>query len=586
MQPLALPQVELGGEFGRRVTQIIEANVLAVDVEATFLEPFRKRQVERLYLGFGKFIDACVRLAAGSGDARVLALKKDVIARLLATQERDGYIGTMADPSLRVKTLWDLHENSYIIWALVSDHQYFGEAASLEAARRMADYLLGLFAADPSLRPETLGGVVTFWASNLGFDRALLALGRATGEPKYAGFVAQFLKLQEYDPETHCGPSTLANHAYSYLGHCLAQLDWHRCSGDPRLLRASLRAVDFLRRGDGLLITGSCSEAECWHDSQSGLQNTAETCTGTYLVRLMDSMLQLEGASIYGDIMERTIYNALFAATSPDGKRNRYFTPFDGERPYDQHGQRFCCANNNKRFLGDLAGWIYYRTPDGVAVNLYNSSAATVKLAQEATLRIEQQTGYPSSGDVLVRVDPSAALDFAVHLRIPRWCRDARLSVNGSAPQTVSGGQFFPVRRTWNAGDVIELKLPMTWRLIRGRRAQSGRAAILRGPLIFTLNPGRNPQFNAPAPLEPRQLFIHPHEIEPPAADSSVRPGGVCCTVKAWPQGEFWPHIERKPLLLSEFADAAGEAIYFLVPNANDPLLVDDELLDLPSAKA
>lgn len=56
--------------------------------------------------------------------------------------------------------------------------------------------------------------------------------------------------------------------------------------------------MDFLLADDGLLVTGSCGEGECWHDTQSGLQNTAESCTGIYTIRLLDSLLQLEGDSL------------------------------------------------------------------------------------------------------------------------------------------------------------------------------------------------------------------------------------------------------------------------------------------------
>ena len=42
----------------------------------------------------------------------------------------------------------------------------------------------------------------------------------------------------------------------------------------------------------------------------------------------MDSLLRLEGDSLYGDIMERTIYNAMFAAVSPDGRLEPLLHPF------------------------------------------------------------------------------------------------------------------------------------------------------------------------------------------------------------------------------------------------------------------
>ena len=73
---LDLRQVKVEGEFGRRIGLCINANILKVDVEGTFLRCFRNRSQGPDYLGFGKFIDALVRLAAFSGDERLLALKK------------------------------------------------------------------------------------------------------------------------------------------------------------------------------------------------------------------------------------------------------------------------------------------------------------------------------------------------------------------------------------------------------------------------------------------------------------------------------------------------------------------------------
>jgi hypothetical protein len=60
-----------------------------------------------------------------------------------------------------------------------------------------------------------------------------------------------------------------------------------------------------------------------------------------------------------------------------------------------------------------------------------------------------------------------------------------------------------------------------------------------------------------------------------------VRPGGTAASVNAWGPGHhnFWPHIPRKPLLLTEYPDAGGQNIYFLVPDTAAAQLQDDELL-------
>lgn len=585
MTPLELGQVSAGGEFGRRLQQLSDNNYLKVDAEKLFVRNFRVRAPGgHGYLGFGKFLDGLVRLAKASGDARLVALKKQLIGELLATQGPDGYIGTVKDPKRRIIALWDLHEDSYLIWAMVSDEELFGETASLNAACRMADGIIKAMTADPKLKPDTMNGVVTFEGSSLGCDRAMLALTRRTGDPKYRSFALTRLHLPEFNPVIKTGPTSLANHAYTYLAHSLAQLDLYRETGDSQLLRATRRAVDFLRRGDGMLVTGSCSESECWHDTQSGLQNTAETCTGAYLVRLMDALLRLEGDSLYGDIMERAIYNAMFAAVSPDGRNVRYFTPFEGPRAYSPHGDTFCCANNFRRIMGDLTGYMVYRTSDGAAVNLYSDSVATLELGNGVKLRLVQTTAYPTSGTVTLKVEPSRAAEFSLRLRIPRWCAAAEVAVNGGAAEMVAGGQFHALRRTWTAGDVVTLKMPLAWRMVRGRKAQSGRVAILRGPVLYTMNRARNSAMAKHPEFDPKQLMIDPATAVVATADDSVRPGGVAGIVKSWQPGahNFWPFRPRVDLVLSEFADAGGEACYFIVPDPVAPAIMDDELIESP----
>jgi uncharacterized protein len=583
LQPIDLARVSLGGEFGQRVKKIVEANILKIDIDKTLLSDFRQRGEggEGRYVGLGKFLDAVVRLAAASADSRLVALKRRVIADLVSTQEPDGYIGTIADPDSRMKVLWDLHENGYLIWALVSDYQFFGEADSLKVAQRMADYALTRLAANPAGPSLKYDGVEAFSVASIGFDRALLALSRATGQERYRQFAVNFLKLNSYYPEICPGSGEfINNHAYGYLAHCVAQIDLYRETGDPQLLRATRRALAFLRHGDGLLVTGSCSDRELWDDSQSGLQFTSETCAAAYLSRLMDAMLRLEGDSLYGDIMERDIYNALFAATAPDGSRSRYFTPFEGRRVYDSHGNRFCCANNNKRFLADLGGWMYYRTRTGVAVNLYNASTVTLGIEPNVMLRIEQLTDYPTSGNVLLKIDPSAEARFEIKLRIPRWCKAADVSINGEKSMRAPKGGFYRLERHWKPGDTIALRMPMEWRFIRGRRSQSGRVAILRGPVIFTLNPERNPKIRENSDFEPRLMTINPSEIEPPSPDDTIRLGGQSCTVKAWPPGiEVSPGFERIPLVLTEYPDPQGRCIYFMVPAPASSLVSDDDLI-------
>jgi hypothetical protein len=76
-----------------------------------------------------------------------------------------------------------------------------------------------------------------------------------------------------------------------------------------------------MTRRDGMVITGAIGEVECWHDTQDGTWNLGETCVTTFLLLTLDELLRFDHVSSHGDLMERVIYNTLFAAQSPDGKQ-------------------------------------------------------------------------------------------------------------------------------------------------------------------------------------------------------------------------------------------------------------------------
>ena len=80
------------------------------------------------------------------------------------------------------------------------------------------------------------------------------------------------------------------------------------------------------------------------------------------------------------------------------------------------------------------------------------------------------------------RIDPSQPARFPLRLRIPRWCGSAAVTVNDRpVDRAMTAGTFLTLQRQWRAGDRVELQLPMSWRLVRGRKAQAGRVAIVRG---------------------------------------------------------------------------------------------------------
>jgi DUF1680 family protein len=577
--PADVRQVRLRGEIGRRVEITLRDNLLQIDLENVFFKPYReKQQKSGSFIGLGKLIDSLVRFAAYTGDPQVRERKEWMIQQTIGLQEPDGYIGYFP-PELRMWTLWDAYDIGYLVYGLATDYAYFGRQESLTAARKLADYMIARVRAEPQRAARGVGGL-SDWCT-FGFEGYLL-LHHVTRDPRYWDFCVKDGRLPQWDMQVLLD-RRIAGHRSHVAGYCLGgriQLWAHRVDPSPKLLGGSRRALDFLTRQDGLATIGTCGTGEHWDRTQASPASFGETCATAHLLWLLEDLLRLEGDSRYGDLIERAVYNALFAAQSPDGRRLRYFIPFEGPRQYFGRDD-YCCPCNYRRIVADLPGMVYYGCDGGLAVNLYTASEAKLPLAGGQRLVVRQQTDYPNSGRVVLQLDPSAETEFPLRLRIPSWSRGAKVAVNDQPmPEAARPGSFLVLKRRWKAGDHVDLELPMSWRLVQGRQAQAGRVAVMRGPVVFCLNRDRHKSVGLPKDL--RTLTIDPASLTGPVSDNRVRPDGLACRVREFRPGSQPPAAKAElELLLTEVPDPGGEATFLLVPDSAAPEPVADELIGL-----
>ena len=576
---LDLRQVQVGGEIGRRIDITIRNNLLVLDVDRDFLAPFRTKTRSDGYIGLGKLIDAASRFAAYSGDPKVLKLKKHLVDTILATQERDGYIGMLV-PQSRMRGLWDVHEIGYLIWGLLTDEAYHGEVRSLAAARKAADYLMAHWSEVPEDWAGTTG--VATNVAVTGLERTILALYRRTGDPAYLDFVVNRRALPRWNLGIEVGRREgIEGHVYAYMARCLAQIELNQLRPGAELLRPAHRAIDFMLDHDGALVSGATGQAEIWTENQDGRGDLGETCATAYQLRVADALLRHVGQARLGDLIERTIFNSLFAAQSPDGRHLRYFSPVEGPRVYFS-GDSYCCPCNYRRIVSELPLMVFYRADNGLVVNLYTPAQARLQVARDVVLSVVQETNYPNSGRVQLRLDPSRPASFPVRLRIPLWAGSARVTIN-EQPQDVKPqpGTFLVLQREWKSGDRITLEMPMAWRLVKGRQRQAGRVAIMRGPLIFSLNPAAYPEFAKQDAADLGAFLLDPSSLSDPVPSTAVRPDGLACRVRLWPPGFGMgrPSEKKVEWTLTEFSDPDGRATYFSLRDAR--VAVEDELFSV-----
>jgi DUF1680 family protein len=573
-------QVKVGGEMGRRIDLTIQKNLLVMETENQFLQPFRQKQSQRYaYVGLGKLIDAAVSFARYSKDPKVVELKDRLVKELLATQLDDGYLGTFPAGPGRLLEVFDEHEMAYNIHALVNNYLCFQHQPSLDAARKLADYIVKNYKRAVANREPEL-------VCKIDIERAFLALSEATGDARYRDYIVERESLRNWSiPPDVVNEGLLRcaeGHTYTFMNNCLAQLDLYRVQPDEALLAQSHHLIAYLTRDDGILIDGTCGKTERFTNIQETRGEVGESCATAYLIRIADRLLQLEGKTLYGDIMERAIYNALFAAQSPDGRSFRYYTAIDGPRKYFDK-DTYCCPGNLRRIVAELPELIYYRSSDGgVLINLYTASTAAMPIASNLTVRLRQETDYPNSGKVVIKVDPSHSAEFPLKLRIPRWCESAAVFVNGQpAGGPAKPGEWSSLQRLWKVGDVVTLEMPMKPRLVRGRKLQAGKVAAMRGPVVFCFSPDRQA-----ARYPVAQIKIDWSTLTGPVPDTTIRPDGLALEVLAWGPDRLKQVVGVSPfrptqpanlkIRLTEFVDPTGEQTYWPI---DDPQAgVDDEL--------
>jgi len=606
--------IQLNGTIGQRISYSGQALGM-LDWEKTFLAPFQTRAdsshgvTPYIYIGLGKNLEGLVYWAAYAGTPEATALKTSILNAIIATQDKDGYIGTFA-PSIRGRNVrHDIHEGTYLMKALAADHRIFGTASSGQASERLAEWWM---------KHWTDQGTPTW-----GMENCLLEFGEGQRDFRFADWILETHFPNQKYRSTRWGGQVGYNekwddydlsgrHVYYFAVSSSAQLWLNRDHAHPLLTRPAAVAEEWIKDG-GATLPGTFGFNEKWSKNQygrSGVYNpgyehlcadrahkNGETCSRIHVAELLATLEQTSQPQAWRyDVIERILYNSFFAAQSVEsrpeweGYKIRYDLAVEGPRVWYWQ-QRFCCPGNFRRFMFEIPGLFYRVSPEGLYVNLYEDSQAEITWA-EHRWKFAQETKYPRDGCIRILPGPDKPVKATIHFRIPGWVSDPVLTVNGKKLSVIPGS-YAAVTRLWKPGDVVELNLPMKWQWIAGFREQQGRAGLLRGPLVFTLNPSLNKlagytdldwepgQWGEAIKNDPpdkykayepsyqvlRDIVLDPASISEPEADTTVYPDGIAAVVKGWKKrGKVGGPYDLE-LKLTEFPDERGRATYFSLGN-------------------
>lgn len=491
-----------------------------------------------------KWLEAASYSLAAHPDPKLGARMEEVIAKIAAAQQKDGYLHTfiqLLHPDEKWANMARYHElycAGHLIEAAVAHYEATGKTSLLAIATKFADHIDATFG--PGKRDGTSG--------HQEIELALIKLYRTTAEKRYLQLAAFFLDQRGQKPSyfereyrgrkteaqrstyqrflknpsvfdtSYCQDHLPVRQQSEVVGHAVRAMymyagmaDVAYETGDQSLIEALQRLHHnvTLKR---MYVTGGIGPSrfnEGFTTDYDLPNDTAyqETCASVGMIVWNYRMLKLTGDGRYADVMERSLYNAFLAGVSLAGDTFFYANPLyssgiNRQQPGEEHisSRRqgwfttACCPPNVARLLPSLGKYIYSESKDGLWMHLYISSQVNIE-RNGKTLTLHQTTNYPWEGKVSLQVKTGSPVDVALYLRIPSWANRPVLRVNGRpvSPEIVSG--YAKVDGPLTGGEVVELTLPMEIHRLHAHPEvvqDRGKIALSRGPLIYCLEQSDN----------------------------------------------------------------------------------------------
>lgn len=213
-------------------------------------------------------------------------------------------------------------------------------------------------------------------------------------------------------------------------------------------------------------------------------------------------MLQATGDPRHADLMERILYNAILAGWSLDGTKYRYANPLATSKglPHQEWYSTACCPPNIGRIVSSLGQ--YVASTDGTTrlwIHQYIGSKLDIPLENGSRVSLTMGSEFPWLGYSSIKFNNKPPGEFTIELRVPSWAYDVKILINGTEiVKQDNWGIYIPIMHDWILGDEIKIEFsgPPDFILPDPRvKANRGRVAIQRGPIIYAIEAADNSWF-------------------------------------------------------------------------------------------
>lgn len=481
---------------------------------------------------FYKWLEAACVMFGASSDSELRLAIDEAVETIARAQRPDGYLHTpvlvralLGEPGgvpFQDRHNFELYNLGHLMTAACVHHQVTGDTRLLDVARRAADFLETTVRAGPpeaaraSVCPSHYMGIVDLY--------------RETREPRYLELAETFFALRSEIPDggddnqdriPFALQTEAVGHAvrgnYLYAGATDLLMETGNTALGPPLEAIWLNLTErkmYVTGGCGALYDGASPDASRLQRSIARVHQAygrnyqlpnvtahSETCANIGNVLWNWRMFLATGEARYMDVLELALYNSVLSGVSLGGTNFFYTNPLRVTDPLPTELRwprtrvpfvsSFCCPPNLARTLAETAHYAYARSHGTLWINLYGGSTVKTPLEGAGAVSVTQQTEYPWSGRVRIRINETDGAEFTLKLRIPGWSSGGQCWINQS-PEALKAppASYGTFTRRWQAGDVLELELPLETRLVEAHplvEETLNQLAVKRGPLVYCL---------------------------------------------------------------------------------------------------
>lgn len=482
---------------------------------------------------FYKWMEGVCATLAVTNDSVLAGRLNEIISVIAQAQQTNGYLDTWVQLHHRAGDTngvpfsnpenFEMYNFGHLMTTACVHYRVTGKTNLLAVARKAADFLC-----------EEFQNPTPALANNLicpSHYMGIVELYRTTGEPRYLELAKKFLAMRDLvkdgiddnqDRLPLVQQAQVEGHAVRANYFFAGAADLFLETGDPNLWKPLAEIWTnvvtkkmYITGGCGALYDGASPDGSKdqkhitrvhqAYGRNFQLPNTTaynETCANIGSVLWNWRMFLATGDAKFVDVIELALYNSVLSGGALDGTNFFYTNPLRVTDPLPTelrwsrervaYVSSFCCPPNLVRTIAESAGYAYAKSDDAIWVNLYGGNSLVTELAGEK-VKLSQETDYPWSGRVRIKIEACGKKEFLLKLRIPSWVTGAGVRVNNqpefAGPETGVPG-YFEIRRAWKAGDFVNLDLPMPVRLMEANplvEEDLNQVAVQRGPVVYCL---------------------------------------------------------------------------------------------------